>query len=779
MSEKSGGLKRMAAKLSLPEELRETIRTVLYYTGVFLGGFLFSLGDIFSLLSPFGAAFALSVPFAYMPAAAGGAILGYVVSETSEHTVRYAAAVIIGAIILFTFHKVLNKKLKPVVYAAIGGVSIAATGMAVAIGSGEDAQMILLCAAEGLCGGGYCLIFQNCARILGDIKTRRILKSGEWVCLLLGAAAVLLCIGGIKIGFFSPARMLSLFALLVCACFGKETAGAMAGICFGCVMGFADGQYIFGGAYALGGLVAGLAAPLGRFMAVIGFLCGGAMVFLFSGEGDLLLPFAVEGGAAALAVLLLPKKSAEFFSSFFVRPGTTPESESMRELLRFQLHAASSTVYEVSGSVKAVSKALAGIRKKNEGTIYGDVRDEVCKGCSRMTSCWEHNFENTIDAFQRMTLCRKNGEIPDRDNLPPYFSSRCVCVEALTECFNRCYVQREYREAAENKISEARTVAADQFTAISVMLENLAEELQRDILFDPEIAKKAADAMENEGIRVRDCLCIINEGGWTVLQVFCAPMKKKISAAELAAAVSDFTGIDFAPPVVGPSDSGQILLLFCEKPPCAVRAAVSQITGDGQSVCGDAYDFFNDGRGHYMMILSDGMGTGSRAAVDGAMTTNLASKLIRAGFSFECVVKTVNSALMVKSKDESLSTLDIVSIDLFNSDATFYKAGAAASLLCRRGKTIRIERASLPLGILRDVEFERVTGKIGDGDLIIMMSDGAMVIPPDKLRQTLSDCADQPVQEIASAITALAKEESPTGKADDITVLAAVVHKRA
>ena len=61
-----------------------------------------------------------------------------------------------------------------------------------------------------------------------------------------------------------------------------------------------------------------------------------------------------------------------------------------------------------------------------------------------------------------------------------------------------------------------------------------------------------------------------------------------------------------------------------------------------------------------------------------------------------------------------------VSIDLFNCDATFYKAGAAASLLCRRGKTIRIERASLPLGILRDVEFERVTGKIGDGKIFVM-----------------------------------------------------------
>lgn len=178
------------------------------------------------------------------------------------------------------------------------------------------------------------------------------------------------------------------------------------------------------------------------------------------------------------------------------------------------------------------------------------------------------------------------------------------------------------------------------------------------------------------------------------------------------------------------------------------------------------------------MILSDGMGTGSRAAVDGTMTTGLAGKLIRAGFSFECVVKTVNSALMVKSKDESLSTLDIISIDLFNGEATFYKAGAAASLICRRGKTIRVERSSLPLGILRDVEFERVTGKIGDGDMLLMMSDGAMSIPPDELRRCLTECAENPPAEIAAAVTNLAKEYAPA-RSDDITVLAAVIRKKA
>lgn len=777
MNDKSS-IRQKMTDLRIDPELMQTVKTVAVYAGAFISGFVMSLGKIFSVLSPFGVALSLSLPFTYMPAAAGGAILGYAITESGENSVRYAAAVIIGAIILVTLQKTLSKTLKDFTVAVIICISTAATGIAVAIGFSADAYSMILTVAEGVCAGCFSLFFRGSMRLRAELRDRRILKTSELICLLMTLAAVLLCLSGFALYEISPARIAAVFLILTLAKAGRETTGAVAGTCLGALLGFSDGFVLLSGGYSLGGLLAGIAGKTGKFAASVAFILGNSLIFLFSGETEKLLPAIVESGVGALIFLLLPKKATEFFESFFIRPGCDPDSDNLRNLLTFKLHAASSTVYDVSGSVKAVSLALAGMNKKNETTVYNEVRDEICKNCSRMTNCWEYNFENTLDAFNRMTLSRKNGEIPDRDNLPPYFSSRCVCIEALTESFNRCYMQREWRQATENKLSEIRAVAADQFTSISVMLENLAEELQRDIIFAPETAEKAAQAVEGLGIHVRDALCVINEGGYAVLQIYCTPVRKKISASHMAQVISEHTGLDFDPPVVGEGDKDKIMLLFCEKPPCAVKAAVSQYTGEGQSVTGDAYDFFNDGRGHFIMILSDGMGTGSRAAIDGKMTTGLAGKLIRAGFSFECVVKTVNSALMVKSKDESLSTLDIISVDLFAGEATFYKAGAAASLICRRGKTIRIERSSLPLGILRDVEFERVTGKIGNGDLLVMMSDGATAIPPDLLRRELSENFDRPVQEIASSIAALAKSESSPGKADDITVIAAVVHKR-
>ena len=38
-----------------------------------------------------------------------------------------------------------------------------------------------------------------------------------------------------------------------------------------------------------------------------------------------------------------------------------------------------------------------------------------------------------------------------------------------------------------------------------------------------------------------------------------------------------------------------------------------------------------DGRGHQILIISDGMGRGSRAALDGAMGAGLLSRLLSAG----------------------------------------------------------------------------------------------------------------------------------------------------
>lgn len=114
---------------------------------------------------------------------------------------------------------------------------------------------------------------------------------------------------------------------------------------------------------------------------------------------------------------------------------------------------------------------------------------------------------------------------------------------------------------------------------------------------------------------------------------------------------------------------------------------------------------FRTGSGRMVTVLSDGMGSGGRAAVDGAMAVGLTSRLIKAGFGADSVLRLVNSALMVKSGDESLATLDVASVDLFTGRLESLKAGAAVSLLRSMGRVSRIEKASLPVGILAGRRF--------------------------------------------------------------------------
>ena len=92
-------------------------------------------------------------------------------------------------------------------------------------------------------------------------------------------------------------------------------------------------------------------------------------------------------------------------------------------------------------------------------------------------------------------------------------------------------------------------------------------------------------------------------------------------------------------------------------------------------MCGDAYQSFTDRRSVAHIILSDGMGSGTAAAVDSNMTVSLLQKLIDAGVGYQAALKIVNSALLVKSGEESLSTIDITAVNLYTGQAWFYKAG--------------------------------------------------------------------------------------------------------
>lgn len=65
---------------------------------------------------------------------------------------------------------------------------------------------------------------------------------------------------------------------------------------------------------------------------------------------------------------------------------------------------------------------------------------------------------------------------------------------------------------------------------------------------------------------------------------------------------------------------------------------------------GDSCGFFCDGLGNAYVFISDGMGSGSQAAVDSRIVSNLFKRLVRSGIECSAAVKMINSIMLGKIK---------------------------------------------------------------------------------------------------------------------------------
>ena len=177
------------------------------------------------------------------------------------------------------------------------------------------------------------------------------------------------------------------------------------------------------------------------------------------------------------------------------------------------------------------------------------------------------------------------------------------------------------------------------------------------------------------------------------------------------------------------------------------------------------------------MILSDGMGSGGRAAVDGALLSGLLTRMISAGFSMDSALKISNSAMLFRSSVESLATADVTGIDLFSGRVDMYKAGAAPTLVRRDGRTGKAESHSLPAGIIRDISFDHASIELSHDDIILMMSDGVTADGTDWICAELEGWTDGSATQLANKIAVSAARRRSDGHTDDISVIAAIIQK--
>lgn len=744
---------------------------LLQYFLLFVLGFFATRGQITGKLFPVGLALVGGLPFPYTLLAAAGGIIGYFFPIGEITVFRYIITTVGIAAVKGLSHGTFKNSSRPFFCAFITGIVTLATGIVTL--KGDSFNMVAIIVETIIATQGAYFINRGVAALKKETIG---LKSEDLSSVMVSVALLFTGFFGAFAGEVSIGRIAAVVFITAAARFGGITIGTVCGVALSvsALMSLSDSSIII--VFAFGGMLAGIFSMLGKYIMAISFGVAAFVGVTLTGSDNIYL-YLAETAVGLIIFLLIPKTVGIKVGKVLAPVPRVDAPTGLKKSLVMRLSFASNALSDVSQTVEQVATELSKINSPDFSNVLKEVENTACKGCTLCTHCWELKHNDTVSAVIDITKSVKSQEKDLLMFSTDEFKGRCLRTNSFSAAVNKYYREYASQIAAENRIEEVRNVVSDQFDGISIMLSDLSEEIDSGEVFDNVAAETVVAALKSIDIISDGCCCKIDKYGRMTVEIRIKNIKGTIiNRMQIKRQVSVCLDRDFDAPAVI-SFSNDALITLSEKSVLKTDIGVSQIACSRHVMCGDAYKYFPDGKGRMIMVLSDGMGTGGRAAVDGAMASGLISRLLMAGFGYDCSLKILNSSMLFKSTDESMATVDVAVIDLFTGKTDLLKAGAAATLVRRSGRTGKAQSNSFPVGILRDITFDKATVRLKVGDIIILLSDGVINNGTEWICAELEGWGEGSAQELSEHISACAKRRRIDNREDDITVMAAIIQK--
>lgn len=753
-------------KTAQPEPTKQdTLIGLLLHLLTGICGFLLAHAPILEGMAPFGAALVGGTKRGYLAAATAGAAIGYFTNPTGGFVyIASLFAIIAIRLVLgtgrFTRSHVFCGIL---VFLAVG-----VTKIAVSTTYGGNIPLQL---SEAAIAGVAAYFISVTYRISAAHSSGIDVK--ETAALIFTAALLLLALTRFELLGLSPGRILSVAIILAAARYGQASYGAVSGTIISFVMAIAYEKSIESSIiFAFSGLLCGLFSGLGSFGMIGAYLGATLLSSLLIGNTEQIAADFFEALIGCGLFLLIPKKLGGYLGGILAPPTTLSRLDSVKGALIMRLEFASGALQDIYETVEDVAAQLSRINQPDFEQTLTEVEDEVCGGCSLRKHCWETAREITAADALRTWNHTKQSETSAEE---PGF--HCLRSERFSDSVKSHLSDYESRRLAELRLREVRGAISDQFEGISQMLRDLSEEFKYEVRHDAAAAENIALALKSLGFHAISCIAARDKFDRLSADIHIKGVADHaINKMQVMRQLSLAVGLDFDTPSVS-LGGDEAFLFITERPVYHVEMGLTQIPEANNKLCGDSCKYFRDGRGRLILVLSDGMGTGGRAAVDSAMVSGLMGRMLRSGFGYDCSLKIINSSMLFQSTDESLATVDIAAIDLFHGGCELLKAGAAPTYVRRSGKVGKAESSSLPPGILREVAFDKAKIDLKSEDILVMVSDGVTTEGDDWICNMIRDWTVGSAQQLADELAFAARRRRNDGHSDDISVMVAILKK--
>lgn len=626
--------------------------------------------------------------------------------------------------------------------------------------------------------------------------------------------------GATALGIPVAPFIVTLFVLFI-----TSTRGVVSGVLSGLVFGL-----IYSPLYApllvLCALIYGLISPLRKSIA-LGLVCFGIVLwcYYFGGTAGLvgtLTPMLVSIPVFFIAdkyyTVIFPERastSADEVSKMFeqkARAGAgvyfaeavseREKNEGMTDKLGALSDAFSSLSETFNNLVDRFRRPdILGLQKISDDTFSNN-----CEGCRNRDVCWGVGYSETLEVINKITSClhtRGGVEIAD---LPETFVASCPRAERIVSNVNQ-----ECRAATESLIQNQKIgVFASNFDDISAILRDALEDDGEEYECDLSLGEQIFELLTEAGYKIKGVVVCGKRNRRVLIKGNATQKTVSLSGGELCKKISDVVGVSLMGPIFEMS-ADETVMMFYSKPKLSAICSHGRLAADTDedslyaeilesdgvrffkensgedAACGDCTKVFVNGNSYFYSLISDGMGSGSSAALASEVSSMFVEKMLMAGNRADITVRMLNNFLRSENIGlgrECSATLDLFELDLMNGCASFIKSGAAPTFICREQTVYKVNSRTMPVGIIKQADAKLTRFDTKPWDMVIMVSDGCCPDSEDcpwlvdylseiniPKNDSSPEFLEQFTGEVKNKILSLAIENTPEGRhKDDISV---------
>ena len=429
-----------------------------------------------------------------------------------------------------------------------------------------------------------------------------------------------------------------------------------------------------------------------------------------------------------------------------------------------------------------------------------------CEGCRNRDVCWGVGYSDTLEVMNKITSClHTRGDVSISD-LPKNFSSSCPRTQRIISDVNQ-----ECRAATENLIQNQKIgIFASNFDDIGAILRDALEDDGEEYECDLSLGERIFDMLTEANYKIKGVVVCGKRNRRVLIKGSATQKTPPLSGGELCKRISNIVGVSLIGPVFEMS-ADETIMMFYSKPKLSAICSHGRLAADVDkdsfyadileadgikffkedsgldTACGDCTKVFVNGNSYFYSLISDGMGSGSSAALASEVCSMFVEKMLMAGNRADITVRMLNNFLRSENiglGEECSATLDLFELDLMNGCASFIKSGAAPTFICREQTVYKINSRTMPVGIIKQADAKLTRFDTSPWDMVVMVSDGCCPDSEDCpwLVDYLSEinipktnpspeALEKFTGDVKNKILSLAIENTPDGRhKDDISV---------